>query len=199
MRRRSALAVLTLLPIAACAPMLPERPVLSPSDVAALDRVQQYLNSIHTLRARFDQVWPNGATSEGTLWMERPGRLRLQYEPPSTLTLVAVDDTVLLYDSSNQASTTMPLASTPLAIILAPTINLSGPVTVTQMHNDPAGLAITVVQTAAPYQGSLTLMFSPTPLALRFIRMIDAAGQVIDLTLMDTTPNVPVSPSLFQL
>ena len=176
-----------------------EQPTLGAADAAELDRVQRYLNSIHTLQAHFDQVWPSGTTSQGMLWMDRPGRLRLQYSPPSSLTLVAAGGTVLLYDASNQASTTMPLANTPLAIILAPVINLSGAVTATRIQNDPARLAITVVQTAAPQQGSLTLIFSRVPFGLRYIRMVDAEGRVTDLALLDVTLNVPVDRSLFQL
>ena len=198
MFRRSTLAVLFLLPIAACAQMAAQ-PMLSPSDIAEVARAQQYLNSIRTLRASFVQVWPNGATSQGTLWMDRPGRLRLQYAPPSTLALVTADGTVLLYDASNQASTTLPLAETPLSIILAPTINLSGPVTVMGVQNDAAQLSVTVAQTAAPQQGSLTLVFSRTPFALQYIRMVDAGGGVTQLSLFDVTPNVPVNPSLFDL
>ena len=112
---------------------------------------------------------------------------------------MAAGGTVLLYDASNQASTTMPLANTPLAIILAPVINLSGAVTATRIQNDPARLAITVVQTAAPQQGSLTLIFSRVPFGLRYIRMVDAEGRVTDLALLDVTLNVPVDRSLFQL
>lgn len=198
MRRRSALVTLSLLPIAACTRMA-EQPTLGAADAAELDRVQRYLNSIHTLQAHFDQVWPSGTTSQGMLWMDRPGRLRLQYSPPSSLTLVAAGGTVLLYDASNQASTTMPLANTPLAIILAPVINLSGAVTATRIQDDPVRLAITVVQTAAPQQGSLTLIFSRVPFGLRYIRMVDAEGRVTDLALLDVTLNVPVDRSLFQL
>ena len=198
MFRRSTLAVLFLLPMAACA-QLTRQPTLTPSDFAEVTRAQQYINSIHTLRASFVQVWPNGATSQGTLWMDRPGRLRLQYAPPSMLALVTADGTVLLYDASNQTSTTLPLADTPLSIILAPTINLSGAVTVTAVQSEAAQLSMTAVQTAAPQQGSLTLVFSRVPFALQHIRMVTGEGYVIELSLFDVTTNVPVNPSLFQL
>lgn len=198
MFRRSTLAVLFLLPMAACVQMA-EQPMLSASDIAEVAQAQQYLNSIRTLRASFVQLWPNGATSQGTLWMDRPGRLRLQYALPSTLALVATDGTVLLYDASNQASTTLPLARTPLSIILAPTIDLSGAVTVMAVQNQAAQLSITAVQTAAPQQGSLTLVFSRVPFALQHIRMVTGEGYVTELSLFDATPNVPVNPSLFQL
>jgi outer membrane lipoprotein-sorting protein len=196
MHRRPLLAAIALAPLAACQ-SLPAQP--AHASAAEINSIQAYLNGIKTLQARFVQVWPNGTTSAGTLWMDRPGRLRLQYAPPTPLTLVAAQGTLLIYNTSNQGTTTMPLDRTPLSILLAPTISLSGPVTVTSMENTPGNLVLTVVRTAAPRQGSLTLLFSRTPLTLRSIRVVDAEGHVTDLTLLALSPNVPINPSMFQL
>jgi Outer membrane lipoprotein carrier protein LolA len=115
MRRRSFLAA--IVPLVACR-SLPTQP--APDNDAEINRVEAYLNGIKTLQAHSVQVWPNGTTSDGTLWMDRPGRLRLQYAPPSPLTLIAAQGTLLIHNASNQATTTMPLARTPLSILLAP-------------------------------------------------------------------------------
>ena len=196
LHRRPLLAAIALAPLAACQ-SVPNQP--PPENTAEINRVQAYLNGIETLQARFVQIWPNGTTSKGTLWMDRPGRLRLQYAPPTPLTLVAAQGTLLIYNTSNQGTTTMPLARTPLSMLLAPTIDLSGPVTVTNVQNTPGSLALTLVRSDAPRQGSLTLAFSRTPLTLRSIRLVDAEAHVTDLTLLALYPNVPVSASLFQL
>jgi hypothetical protein len=112
---------------------------------------------------------------------------------------VAAQGTLLIYDSANQGTTTLPLARTPLSILLDQTISLRGPVTVTRVESAPAQLAMTMVRTAAPQQGSLTLLFSRAPLTLRSIRMVDAEGRVTDLTLLNLLPNRPIDPALFQL
>ena len=51
----------------------------SPQDRADLARIETYLDSLRTLKAHFLQVAPNGATSQGTAWLDRPGRMRFQY------------------------------------------------------------------------------------------------------------------------
>jgi outer membrane lipoprotein-sorting protein len=194
MRRRSFLAA--IVPLVACR-SLPIQP--APDNGAEINRVEAYLNGIKTLQAHFVQVWPNGTTSEGTLWMDRPGRLRLQYAPPTPLTLIATQGTLLIHNASNQATTTMPLARTPLSILLTPTISLSGSVTVTNIQNTPGGLTITLVRTNTPREGSLTLFLSRAPLTLRSIRVVDPEGHVTELTLLTLEPNVPINPAIFQL
>src|SRR5947209_8306961 len=69
-----------------------------PNDRADLARIEAYLNTIGSLKARFLQVAPNGATSQGVAWLERPGRMRFQYDPPSPILLVAGHGLVVFHD-----------------------------------------------------------------------------------------------------
>jgi outer membrane lipoprotein-sorting protein len=196
--RRRALALMILAPLAACQSAPPVRP-LGGEYAATLERVQAYLNSLRTVEARFEQVWPNGTTNVGTLWMQRPGRLRLQYAPPSPLTVIAADGTVLLYNASTAATTTAPLGRSPLGILLSDVITLSGPVTVTGVRRLPGQLQVSMVRTADPSQGSLTLLFTDPPLTLRALRIVDAHGQPTDFTLFQLQSGVSIDPSVFRL
>ena len=60
----------------------PKRMVLSAQDKGDVERAETYLNAITTLKARFLQVSPNGASVEGDVYLSRPGRLRMQYDQP---------------------------------------------------------------------------------------------------------------------
>lgn len=196
--RRRALVLTVLAPLAACQSMPPAH-TLGGEDAAALARVQAYLNSLRTLQARFEQMWPNGAVNVGTLWMQRPGHLRLQYAPPSPLTLIAADGTVLLYNASTEATTTMPLSRSPLGILLSDEITLSGPVTVTGVRRLSGQLQVSMVRTASPAQGSLTLLFTEPPLTLRALRIVDAHGQSTDFALFQIRSGMSIDPSVFRL
>ncbi len=59
------------------------------ADRADIARVEEYLNSIRTLRARFIQLTQTGGRSQGTFYLSRPGRLRLEYDPPVPTILIA--------------------------------------------------------------------------------------------------------------
>ena len=89
MQRRTFLRLATL-PVLVGTPAALAQPALrpSPQDQADIERVEAYLNSIHTLQARFLQVAPDGQLSRGTAWLGRPGRLRFQYDPPNPYLLV---------------------------------------------------------------------------------------------------------------
>lgn len=156
-----------------------------PQDAADLARIAAYLNSLHTLKAHFLQVAPNGGTSQGLAWMQRPGRMRFQDDPPSPLLLVAGHGLFVFYDRDLKQTTNVPLGSTPLGMLLREDVTLSGEVTVTDIDRQPGLIQVTLVRTASPGDGSLTLVFADRPLALRQWTVLDAQGRATRVTLYD--------------
>ena len=192
------LALLTLsAPVAFAAASAPAT-TLSAADQADIQRIQAYLNGITTLKAHFVQVAPNGSLSQGTAWLDRPGRMRFQYDPPSPLLLVAGHGEVVFHDSSLDQTTNIPIGLTPLGILLADHISLTGDVTVTGLRRLPGEVQITLVRTARPTDGSLTLTLSDTPLVLRQWTVVDAQGRQTTVTLTNIELGGRFDQNLFQ-
>jgi outer membrane lipoprotein-sorting protein len=204
MKRRTLFATLLLL---ATSPVLaePHSTVLSDADLASLLHIQDYLNGLHTLKARFLQTAPNGQTSQGTAWLQRPGRMRFQYDPPSPLLLVAGHGLVVFNDSKLGQTTNIPMGQTPLGLLLRDTITLTGDVTVTNFVHEPGQFQVTVVKTASPGDGSLTLILNDAPLALVGWSVVDNQGQetrirLSNIVLGDSFPDklfTFIDPSFF--
>ena len=177
-----------LVPLAVAVPLHP-RPAqaqavaTSPADQGEIAGIQAYLNGLRTLKAHFVQVAPNGTLSQGTAWLDRPGRMRFQYDPPSPLLLVAGHGLFVYYDRSLHQTSNIPLGSTPLGILLSDNLKLSGDVTVTGIAREPGEIQVTLVRTASPGDGSLTLVFADNPLALRQWTVVDAQQQATTVTL----------------
>ena len=170
----------------------------SPQDRTDLARVETYLNSVRTLHARFLQIAPNGATSEGQAWLSRPGRLRFQYDPPSPFLLVGGSGLLVFHDSQLKQTSNIPLNSTPLGILLQDNLRLSGDVTVTKITRPPGQLQVSLVRTRSPQDGTLTLIFADQPLALRQWTVLDAQRQETRVTLYNVELGGTFDPKLFQ-
>ena len=179
------------------APMLSHAAPLPAADQAELAQVQAYLNGVHTLKARFLQLAPDGGTNTGTAWLERPGRMRFQYDPPSPLLLVAGHGLVVFHDSELQQTSNIPLGSTPLGILLRANVQLSGDVTVTAVNHLPGEVEVTLIRTVSPRDGSLTLVFTENPLALRQWTVLDAQHRQTRVTLYDVATGGKFAPGLF--
>jgi len=200
MNRRTLLRLAALLPLlAAPAAAFAQTGIsLTQQDEADLAQAQAYLNAIHTLKAHFLQVAPDGAMSQGTVWMERPGRMRFEYDPPAPYLLVAGGGVLSFEDKSIQQVSQAPLSLTPLGMLLSDHIRFSGPVTVTGIQRLPGQLQVTLVRTSSPHDGSLTLLFTQNPLSLRQWTVRDAQDRVTTVTLYNVEQGVSLNPQLFQ-
>lgn len=190
----AALASIALAPPGFAAP---HAAVLSDADQATLRSVENYLNGLHTLKAKFLQIGPDGATSTGTAWLDRPGRMRFEYDPPSPLLLVASHGTVVFRDNKVDQTSNIPMDQTPLGLLLRDRVALSGDVTVTDFQHPPGQLRITAVKTASPDDGSLTLELNDNPLALEGWSVVDAQGRETRVRLSQATVGGDFDPSLF--
>ena len=198
MRRFVALLLLAGLAIpAASFAQAPISATLTPADRGWVERIQDTLNAITTLKAHFLQIAPNGATTQGTAWLDRPGRMRFAYDKPSPLLLVANHGTLVFNDSELKQTTTLPLDKTPLGLLLAPNVTLSGAVTLTAFRHASGQLQLTLVRTATPGDGSLTLIFSDQKLALLSWSVIDAQGKQTRVILSDVVLGGSFPQALF--
>ena len=192
--RRTLLLSAATVPLAA--PALAQ--TLSDQDKADIARVEAYLDGLKSMKARFTQVAQNGAISEGTAWLERPGRMRFQYNPPSPFTLIAAHGSLIFNDSSLQQTSNISLSRTPLGILLADKVDLNGAVTVTSVQRFPGQLQITLVRTASPGDGSLTLIFAEPPMTLRQWTVVDAQRRETHVTLYNAQTGGSFDPILFE-
>jgi outer membrane lipoprotein-sorting protein len=142
------------------------------------------LNGLQHFKARFTQTGTDGA-ADGYVWVYRPGRLRVEYVRPSPKLLLANHGRLLIADHLTGSTTTMPVSRTPLDILLAGDIHFSGDVTVTSIQQQNDGLQVTLVKSAAPSEGRLTLQFSKQPYALVGVVVQDSTGHTNTLALSD--------------
>ena len=184
-----------LLPFAAIAQ---PRPAPTAQDRTDIARVEAYLNTIKSLKARFRQEASNGSSAGGQAWLERPGRLRFQYDPPAPFLLVAGHGVLVFNDSQLKQTTNIPLGSTPLGILLRDNLKLSGDLTVIGITRLPGQLQIGILRTATPQDGSLTLIFADNPLALRQWVVVDPQRQETRVTLFNVELGGTFDDKLFE-
>jgi hypothetical protein len=85
----------------------------------ALERVTKLFNSTATLVGKFHQIGPDGSKTEGVFYMQRPGRVRFEYEDPSPIQLIADGSSVAVRNRTLATQDVYPLSQTPLRFLLA--------------------------------------------------------------------------------
>lgn len=166
---------------------------------AHIARIEAYLNGIRTMRSRFVQIASSGDVAEGDLYLARPGRLRIEYRPPVPVEIVANNGWLVYHDTHLGQVSYVPVSSSPAGILVSETLSLTGgELTITAYERGAQATRITLVRTEAPYEGSLTLVFSDPPLSLRKWSITDAQGAVVDVSLIDARFGVAIDDETFR-
>jgi outer membrane lipoprotein-sorting protein len=202
MIRRTALAALialaSVVPVALPGIAAAKPPTqFTDEDKAKLKQVETYLNGIQTLKSQFQQVNPDGNLVRGTFQLKRPGKMRIDYDPPIKNFIVADGHFVYFWDAEAKEQSNAPIGSTMADFILRPDLHLSGDVTVSSMDDNAGVLEVTLVQTKDPGLGRLTLMFQEQPFGLKKWRVLDAQGATTEVALLDPQLGVSLDDGQF--
>jgi outer membrane lipoprotein-sorting protein len=196
---RRAVPLVTAMVVAAAVALwgAPAWPALAEDAREPIDRVEAYLNGIDTLRSSFVQINPDGQQVTGELYYARPDKMRLEYDPPSRILIVANRWQVIYHDRRLKQVSHLLTGSTPLGFLLEEEIELSGDVTVTDVDEAGGELRVSLVRTDEPDQGSITLVFSEQPLELRRWTVLDAQGLPTHVVLDGIETGVALDDELF--
>ena len=147
--------------LAAPAKDAPKTPQLTADEAVA--KANAYLDSARVMSADFVQIGPDGARSEGQLYVARPGRMLFRFAPPARLEIVADGRSVAVRDQKLDTQDLYLIAQTPLKFLLADHIDIAKDTKVKRVAIDDNAATIEI-EDKATFGGTaeIALVFDPT-------------------------------------
>jgi outer membrane lipoprotein-sorting protein len=196
--RRAALAApLAALAVPAFAAPPPPAP-LGPDDQALVDRAVAYLQGLSGARGHFRQVDSRQNVTQGEFILQRPGKARFAYDPPSNLVMASNGHVVAVLNPRLKSYESYPLGMTPLSVFLAKDIRLDKGVQVVRVERLGDGFSV-VARDAQHRTGTIALTFAANPIRLSGWTITDAQGSSTRVTLTDFNRGGPFDGGLFEL
>lgn len=191
----------------AVAQTAPQRSVISPpvtteapsptEQRAILKAVSGALSAVETARGRFVQVDPAGRLTEGSFALRRPGRMRFDYDDPTPILIAADGATVAIRDDELETVDRVPLAATPLALLLDDDLDFERDAEVIEVRKAGGLVAVKMRDRAGEAEGELTLIFDAGSYELVAWRTRDANGGLTSVQLSSVQKDVSLDPRLF--
>jgi len=173
---------------------------LEQAQMSEIEKVQDYLNAISTLRSRFMQITSQGNFSQGEFMLSRPGRMRIDYDPPVPVLIISDGSLVMYKDKELDQLSYVPLNSLPASMFIGETVNFFGDdLLITDFEHTKGALRLTLQRTDDPMEGSLTLVFATGPLALKKWSVVDAQGITTTVSLLAPTFGEALDEHLFKV
>jgi outer membrane lipoprotein-sorting protein len=170
---------------------------LSPEDKALALKAAAGLQALNSVRGRFEQTDARGGRTTGVIYLQRPGKARFTYDPPSGLTVISDGQMVAIADTRMKTFSRYNLSATPLSLFLAKEVRLDRGVAITRVDRRPDGFSVTARDGVGRARGSITLHFGlGEPAPLQGWSLEDAQGAVTRVSILGLS-NAALDPALF--
>ena len=161
-----------------------------------IQNAENYLRGLTTLKANFVQTAHNGARLNGTFYLNRPGKLRFEYDNLDDF-IVADGFFIYFYDAEVEEQVNAPIGQTLADFILRKDVSLEGKITVKKISRNNGFVEITIAETGDTGAGSIKLFFLEEPYTLKKWQITDAAGLITEISLNDMKRDVDLPSRLF--
>ena len=170
----------------------------SAQSAAELSQIENYLNNMHSLKANFVQMASNGTTSEGSILIEKPNKIRLEYAPPTSVIIVGNGDYIVFNDQELDQVTNIDYDDIPATMILADKIKFNDNILkITDFYKDSGTTSVTLEHSNSNDIGPITLVFSNSPFELKQWKIVDPQSVEVTLSLYDMSKNIDLDDNLF--
>lgn len=169
----------------------------SDQEKADLDKISAYLNGMHSLRAGFIQIGPQGGVDQGEVAIQKPGQIRFEYRPPSPVSIVAIGGQVYVKNSKLNTVDNYDLSDTPLGLLLNETVDLKTNKAVLGVVEQEGAIIVRARTSTNRNNSNITLMFTAPNIELRQWTVKDAQGGNTTVALRNLQPGATLDPAIF--
>jgi outer membrane lipoprotein-sorting protein len=167
---------------------------------ALVDRVSQYLSGLQTLVGDFVQVGPDGQRTEGQFFIQKPGKVRFEYNPPSPVDVVADGHSVVVRDRKLDTQQLFSLSQTPLRFLLSDRIDLLRDTNLVSVSADDTFVTVVIEETQTLIGTSrLMLMVGAKDFQLRQWTVTDPQGFDTTVAVYNLDTTKKLDPNLFKI
>jgi outer membrane lipoprotein-sorting protein len=173
---------------------------LSPDQRAIIQRVDGYLSNTQILSGNFVQVGPDGRRSQGEFHIQKPGRVRFDYDPPSPIDIVADGQSVVVRDRKLATQDLYPLSQTPLRFLLADNVDLMKDTNLVAVYADDVFVTVVIEEKNGLVGTSrLMIMFSAKDMQLKQWTVTDPQGYDTTVAVYNLDTSHRPDPKMFAI
>lgn len=160
--------------------------------------VANHFSNVRTMTGNFVQFGPRGEQTGGTFYLQRPGKIRFDYDRSTGLRVMSDGTSVVVENRKLETADVYPLSKTPLKLLLDERIDLSGN-TVQSVQEEEDLITITLANRQMFGSSTITMMFDADSYDLRQWTITDAQGRDTTVMVDGVRQGVTFDPSVFEI
>ena len=152
-------------------------------------QLEIFFNNFKTLETDFIQVSPSGKISNGKIFLDLPGKLRIDYNKPNNLLITCKGFWIVIQNRQLKSTNNIPLSQTPFSILLKNKINFQNKDLILDLQKKLGIITLKIKLAENIEAGELLLEFSEKPFILRKWIIKDIVGDETTVLIQNTRYN----------
>lgn len=169
----------------------------SSASAAQAQAMADKFTSVKTMTGEFVQFGPKGDQTGGKFYIERPGKIRFNYDN-SPITVISDGKSVVVNNRKLDTWDLYPLSKTPLKLLLSDRVDLRGG-RLRGLKNEPDALTMVLGDKAVFADATIALMFDPANAELKQWTITDAQRQNTTVMIFNVKKDVRFADNMFKI
>ncbi|MGF9565803.1 outer membrane lipoprotein carrier protein LolA [Neorhizobium sp. JUb45] len=165
---------------------------------ASAQKIADHFSSVKTMMGEFVQFGPRGEQTGGKFFIERPGKLRFNFEDPSPIRVIADGKNVVIGNLKLKTWDIYPLSKTPLSLLLSEKIDLQNQ-TVRDVKEESDLITIVLGNKSIFGDSTITMMFDPKTYDLRQWTITDLQNKETSVMIYNVQNGTQFDNKVFQI
>jgi outer membrane lipoprotein-sorting protein len=197
--RREVLGVFAAAAVASAVPFPAFAQAAAPAaNSVTAQAIADHFSAVATMQGEFVQFGPRGEQTGGKFFIQRPGKLRFNYDAPSPMRVIADGRNVAIGNTKLKTWDLYPLSKTPLSLLLAQHIDLSaGMVKGVKEESDLTTIALG--NNTVFGNSTITMMFDPKTYDLRQWTITDNQGKDTSVMIFNVKTGMQFDDRVFRV
>ena len=158
--------------------------------------VKEYLKNLNTLEASFIQISSDGDIKRGKIFLNLPGKLRIDYIEPKDLLITSNGFWLTIQNKKLQQTNNLPVERTPLNLFLNKKFNFEGNSNI-KFKIESDVVTLTFFEDKKLKESKFELEFNSNPIRLRKWVIIDEFENKTSVMLQDIRTDIELSNKIF--
>jgi outer membrane lipoprotein-sorting protein len=163
-----------------------------------INKITEHFSSVPTMHGEFIQFSENGGQVGGKFYLQRPGKIRFNYEPPYPIQMISNGKSIVINNKKLKTWDIYPLSKTPLKLLLDDKISLNNKA-IKSIKTEGDLITLELGDKSIFGDSNITLMFDAKNYELRQWNIIDNQGKETSVLIFNVEKNAKLSKKLFHI
>ncbi len=160
-------------------------------------KISNFFKLLKSMEADFIQVGPSGNVSNGKIYLDLPGKLRIDYEKPNNTLITCKGFWLTIQNRNLKTTNNIPLESSPFSILIKKKLNFDNNSLRTNIKNISGVISLKITSPENNKTEGLILEFSEKPFSLKKWIIKDTFGEITTVLIQKAKYNNKLSHLLF--